>query len=348
MAAANTTGSAAPVIHLEFHYKEIDTMLAVGYAIATLVALWALCSHLSGTTRDGATTGFYVLLCLASLVRGVWFSTPYGVHVSGYVPQHLHIFEDGWGMLFLSEVAEMLGTLLLYSIFILMVVFWSDILHRAFDPHAYAASHPMRVFLSLAFFLLIFMSTGFLLFALDRIDSLLLLMYNDVAVALVSTICALSVVVYCCRIRTVLIAFLEVSKIETTARIQTVTRTGVLCASFLVLNAAFEAYMGFQMYRLQAVPDVPPQDSMSWWLLIMAKHLAEVFVLYALLYILWGASDAPAETRAQTEMRRHYEAIPDVASPTHNNGLPPSVAITVRKSSSAKRFVETHGGAHRP
>ncbi|ETW09233.1 hypothetical protein H310_01637 [Aphanomyces invadans] len=326
-----------PVFHLEFHYKEIDTMLAVGYAIATLMGLWALCAHMNGaSSRDVATTGFYLLMSLAALVRGAWFSTPYSIHVSGYVPQRLHIFDDGWTMLFLSEVAEMLGTFFLYSIFILMVVFWADILRRAFDPHAYAESHPMRVFLSLFVFLFLYVSTGFVLFVLDRIDSLLLLMYNDIAISLLSTICAVFVGIYCCRMRTVLIAFFEVSQIETTGRIQTVTRTGVLCATFLVANACFASYMGYHMYQLLMgiTAASPSNDSMSWWLFLMTKHLVEIFLLYALLFLLCGSSGPDnAESKSQSDIRRQYDPIPDApVSPTDATHM-------IRRPSSQRQFL---------
>ncbi|RQM24441.1 hypothetical protein B5M09_002600 [Aphanomyces astaci] len=331
---------APPVFHLEFHYKEIDTMLAVGYAVATFMGLWALCAHLNNVaSRDVATTGFYLLMSLASLVRGAWFSTPFSIHVSGYVPQRLHIFDDGWTMLFLSEVAEMFGTFFLYSIFILMVVFWADILRRAFEPHAYAESHPMRVFLSLLVFLFLYVSTGFALFALDRIDSLLLLMYNDIAVALLSTVCAIFVGIYCCRMRTVLIAFFEVSQIETTGRIQTVTRTGILCATFLMANACFATAMGYHMYQLLTVGSPPlraSNDSMSWWLLLMTKHLVEIFVLYALLFLLCGATAGDNDSKSsQSDIRRQYDTIPDgpQLSPLSDASI-----MATRRPSSQRQF----------
>jgi hypothetical protein len=120
----------APVIHLEFHYKNIDTVLAVGYAIATFFAFWVLCSSMNSATRDPASTGFFLLMSMTSLIRGVWYSTPLSVHVSGYVPQRLHVYEDGWLMVFISQFVEMAGTFFFYNMFVLMVVFWADILHR--------------------------------------------------------------------------------------------------------------------------------------------------------------------------------------------------------------------------
>ncbi|KDO33443.1 hypothetical protein SPRG_02250 [Saprolegnia parasitica CBS 223.65] len=301
-----------PVIHLEFHYKQFDTFLAVGYAIATLLAFWVLCCHMSGSARDPGTTGFFTLMSLAALVRSVWYATPYSVHVSGYVPQRVYIFDDGWYMLFISEIAEMAGTYILYAVFILMVVFWADILHGAFDRQD-APTYPMRVFATLCFLLGIAVSTGFALFGCNRIDSLWLLMYNDIVVVVLSLVTFVFVAIFACRMRTVLIAILEVSQVETTARIQTVTRTGFICCLFLLLNACFALVMTYHMYELQFDASIPT-GSTQWFLFIMAKHLMEIFVLYFLLWTLWSTSppDEPHMSGKSQADRRQYEKIPEL------------------------------------
>ncbi|OQS06307.1 hypothetical protein THRCLA_01648 [Thraustotheca clavata] len=268
--------------------------------------------------RDPGTTGFFTLMSLAACVRSVWFATPYSIHVSGYIPKRLYIFDDGWYMLLISEIAEMTGTYILYTIFILTVVFWADILHVAFD-RTDTRTYPMRIFATLSFLLGIAMATGFALFACNRIDSIWLLMYNDIVVVVVSFICFAFVGIFSCRMRTVLIAILEVSQIETSSRIQTVTRTGAICCVFLLLNACFALIMTYHMYQLQFDATIPT-GSTQWFLFIMAKHLIEVFVLYFLLWTLWNTT--PQDEGKQQVQRQQYDAIPDI---TKDEQMQPTV-----------------------
>jgi hypothetical protein len=170
----------------------------------------------------------------------------------------------------------------------------------------------MRIFFSLSFFIGIVMSTGFGLFMFDRMDSLWLLIYNDVVMVFLSCICLGFVTVYCCRMRTVLVAFLEVSQVETTSRIHTVTNTGITCSIFLIVNASFELFMMLRMYALEQLDEQQAtesvQDSTEWWLIIMAKHLVEIIILYCLLWTLWNRHSGDETSK------RQYEKIPDIST----------------------------------
>ncbi|CAI5725342.1 unnamed protein product [Peronospora farinosa] len=292
----------APLIHLEFRYRQVDTVLALAYGGACFFSFWAFAMHAQSPTRQAATLGFYLLMGLASLTRVLWFATPYGVQSVMVAPPRIMMNDDGWAHFLLAETVELLGSFLLYSVFVLIVVFWADMLRRLFT-HDSVRSHPLRLFVFVSSAIVTIQAIGFAAFAAKRVDSYWLMVYDDVVMCLLSIGSLAAVLVYSFRMKTVLQAFLEVSQIDTTDRIKAVNWATSICAFFLISNTVFLTY---SIVSLAHFHKAGVYLESKWWLFVASKHLVEIFVLYFLLYTLWGKSSDDAENS-----KDGYEPIPD-------------------------------------
>ncbi|CAH0487424.1 unnamed protein product [Peronospora farinosa] len=249
----------APLIHLEFRYRQVDTVLALAYGGACFFSFWAFAMHAQSPTRQAATLGFYLLMGLASLTR-------------------------------------------VLCVFVLIVVFWADMLRRLFT-HDSVRSHPLRLFVFVSSAIVTIQAIGFAAFAAKRVDSYWLMVYDDVVMCLLSIGSLAAVLVYSFRMKTVLQAFLEVSQIDTTDRIKAVNWATSICAFFLISNTVFLTY---SIVSLAHFHKAGVYLESKWWLFVASKHLVEIFVLYFLLYTLWGKSSDDAENS-----KDGYEPIPD-------------------------------------
>ncbi|KAI9915035.1 hypothetical protein PsorP6_007022 [Peronosclerospora sorghi] len=305
-------GTLAPELHLELRSQQVDTVLALAYGVACFFSFYAVAMHAQSPTRQTATLGFYVLLGLASLTRGLWCATLRGVLSVLVAPPRIWMGDDGWRPFLLAETLDWLGAVLLDSVFVLIVVFWADMLRRLFT-HESVRSHPLRLFVAVLSAMAAMQAIGMTLFALKRVDSYWLVIYDDVVQCLVSIGSLAAVLVYSFRMKTVLQAFLEVSQIDTTDRIKAVQWATAIGAVFLVSNTVFRTY---SIVRLAHVHEAGASvDATSSWscLVVASKHLVEIGVLYVLLYALWGPSSDDAEENAKDG----YERIPD--GPTYRD-----------------------------
>ncbi|RLN48018.1 hypothetical protein BBJ28_00000403 [Nothophytophthora sp. Chile5] len=294
---------AAPLIHLEFRYRQVDTVLAMAYGGACFFSFWAFAMHAQSPSRQAATLGFYLLMGLAALTRVLWFATPYGVLSVLVEPPRLMMGDAGCAQFLAAEAVELLGSCLLYGVFVLIVVFWADMLRRLFT-HESVRSHPLRLFFLVLVAIMTIQAVGFAVFVAKREDSYWLMIYDDVVMCLLSIGALAAVLVYSFRMKTVLQAFLEVSQIDTTDRIKAVNWATSICAFFLVSNGVFLIYSIVSLAHFHEAGAY--LQSKWWWLFVAAKHLVEIFVLYFLLYTLWGKSSDDAESS-----KDGYEPIPD-------------------------------------
>ncbi|KAJ0397347.1 hypothetical protein P43SY_008166 [Pythium insidiosum] len=305
LASANATDVDAPVIRVEFQYRQVDTILAVAYGLATFFAFWAFAMHAQSPSRQTATLGFYLLMGLAALTRTLWFSSPFGVMSVIMEPPRLSVGDDGWIEFLASEVVELLGSYLLYSIFVLIVVFWADMLRRLFT-HDMVRSHPLRLFFILLGAVMTIQALGIAVFVTNGADSYGLMLYDDILLMLVSLASLIAITVYSYKMKTVLQAFLEVSQIDTTDRIKAVNWASAICSVFLVFNTFLLCYSTVSIAQFHRVDVL--LDAKTWWLFVASKHLLEIIALYLLLYSFWGKS-------SDDEQRKDgYEQIPDVLS----------------------------------
>jgi hypothetical protein len=262
--------------------------------------------HVQSTSTETATIGFYLLMGLAALTRTLWFATSYGIISMILEQTEIMMGDEGWERFLLTEAVEMLGSFFIYSIFVLIVVFWADMLRRLFT-HEHVRSHPLRNFCFILGSVLCLQAFGFGIFMLQKASSFWLMTYDAIILCGLTFGCLVSILIYSYRMRTVLQAFLDVSHIDTTDRIKAVNWATSISVFFLVVNSIYLCYSIISLVFFHQV-DAFLDSKRWWWVLVAYKHLIEIFVLYSLLFTLWGKSNKEENHQQQKE---GYEPIPD-------------------------------------
>ena len=104
-----------------------------------------------GGAETTVVTAFYSLILATSALRAIWFLIPSSWMVPSYVPSAVMAFDPNdrsWIGAFISQILQSAGSLCLFGIFILILVYWADILKKYFYPGA-RRSRPMSTFLIL-------------------------------------------------------------------------------------------------------------------------------------------------------------------------------------------------------
>lgn len=267
--------------------------------------LW---SQSQGGAETTVVTAFYSLILLTSALRAVWFFIPKASIESSYTPSATMAFQEpGWAGVFVSEVLVMSGSVCLFSIFILILVYWADILKKYFFPGA-RRTKPMTIFLVLVLSLVFVEVLNSALFLCQVYSAEGMLLVNALLLAIVSIVCVAEITIFSNKFRTVLLTLGAINQVSTESQVKRITWITVTGNLFFATRAALEIVFSFSLiiywYHYGNVDKVLSHT--SWDVYIWVKHLSEVAILWLMLYILqsrFAATSAPSRTE--------YQQVPD-------------------------------------
>lgn len=115
--------------------RYLDYVLGLSFLITAGLAFSRMRSNTSASTTATETTvvtAFYSLIFATSVCRSLYFLVPASVWQPSYTPSALYAFDskEPWIRYTLAECTVSAGSLCLFSIFILILVYWSDILQK--------------------------------------------------------------------------------------------------------------------------------------------------------------------------------------------------------------------------
>ena len=125
--------------HEETNYEySLDLSLGIAFSLISLISIFRLVSALPSLKEYFKQSGgghvisaFYFLILLTSLLRSIWFLIPSETVEGSYVPVMQWAYSSKhWIGTLTSEILLSLGSLSLFSIFILMAAFWAHMLRR--------------------------------------------------------------------------------------------------------------------------------------------------------------------------------------------------------------------------
>eukprot|EP00986_Skeletonema_menzelii_P015922 scaffold12989_cov157-Skeletonema_menzelii.AAC.4 len=147
--------SQIPETTFEFYS---DATLGVAFLATAIIAAKRMSySRSQGGAETTVVTAFYSLILLTATLRTIWLIVPSTFWSPYYTPHAVMAFDPNhpeWVLKFLEILLVGAGSLCLFSIFILILVYWADILKKYFYPGA-RRSKPMVTFLVLVSVLLI-------------------------------------------------------------------------------------------------------------------------------------------------------------------------------------------------
>jgi hypothetical protein len=283
--------------------KSIDVIFGIAFFITAIFAAkrmsWT--RQQQGGAETTVVTAFYSLILVTSVMRAVWFLIPATVWSPSYVPVAIFAWDPehpSWLGAFLSELVLTAGSLALFSIFILILVYWADILKKYFHP-ASRRSIPMVTFLGLVALLVALEIVNVICFLCKLYTTEGMILFNSVLLATVSIVCVCEITIFSHRFRTVLKTLGAINQVSTDSQVKRIVWITVTGNLFFFTRAFLETI--FCVYLLlwwKEEHTVARVFSHTWWdTYVLVKFLSEVTILSLMLYILQSRFASPATNR---------------------------------------------------
>lgn len=265
-------------------------------------------------------TAFYTLILITSVLRSVWFLIPNTVLEPTYVPHAVKAFDPNhpsWLGGFISEEILTAGSLFLFSIFILILVYWDDILKKYFSP-GMPRRRPMQTFTKIFSVLLIVEFSNAIFFLTRIYSSEGMILVNSILLAFVSIVCVIQITIFSNKFRTVLQTLGAINQVSTEAQVKRIVWITVTGNAFFFTRAALDLVYAFILIvywtKNQTVAKVFSHP--MWDTYVIIKHWSEVIILGLMLYILQirftAANDAGlGGTNGVARNREGYQNVPE-------------------------------------
>jgi len=300
-----------------------DAVLGVAFLIIAMVAAQRMAwSNKQDGTDTSVVTAFYSLILCTSTIRSIWFLIPNSVFKQTYTPEARLAFSNtSWVGVFLSEIILSLGSLGLFSIFILILVYWADILKKYFQP-GLTRSKPMKTFKNIVLFLFGVQILNAVLFLNSIYSSEAMRLVNAILLASVSITCVIEITIFSHKFRTVLQTLGAINQVSTESqnkRIVWITVTGNL---FFFTRAFLEIiFTSTLIIYWHKNGNVDETFSHRWWdAYVLIKHWSEVAILALMLYILQSRFTT---NNLSTGNREGYNRVPEA----EEDDVPKNVSI---------------------
>mmetsp|Transcript_4317 Transcript_4317/g.10418 ORF Transcript_4317/g.10418 Transcript_4317/m.10418 type:complete len:359 (-) Transcript_4317:289-1365(-) len=303
-----------------------ETWMDIVFGTLFLVTAVFAAKRMSWTRQNSGAettvvTAFYSLIFVTSILRAIWFLIPATVWTPSYTPVAIYAFDTdhpAWLGAFFSEFVLTMGSLSLFSIFILILVYWADILKKYFHPASRRAI-PMVVFLAWVSFLVVLEIGNIAAFFFQLYTTEGMILFNSFLLAIVSFVCVYQITVFSHRFKTVLKTLGAINQVSTESqvtRIVWITMTGNL---FFFTRAFLESIFCFYLYVYwKEEHTVARSFSHPFWdKFVGVKFFSELVILSLMLYILQsrfsgGSSSSVTTTSSDSDSRpTGYVTVPN-------------------------------------
>mmetsp|Transcript_22624 Transcript_22624/g.28545 ORF Transcript_22624/g.28545 Transcript_22624/m.28545 type:complete len:353 (-) Transcript_22624:263-1321(-) len=328
--AGGDSADMIPFVRNETQMEYIsDLVLGCAFLLVGLAAAQRMrWSRDQGGAETNVVTAFYSLILLTSLFRSTYFLIPNSILEPSYVPHAVMAFDPdhpSWIGGFISEEILTAGSLCLFSIFILILVYWADILKKYFSPGA-RRSRPMHTFSNIFLGLLTIEVINAVFFLLRVYSSEGMILVNAILMAIVSIVCVVEITIFSHKFRTVLQTLGAINQVSTESQVKRIVWITVTGNLFFFTRAFIEAIFACMLIvywtKYGTVAEV--FNHSLWDTYMMLKHWSEVAILGLMLYILQsrftssvagaggsGNPGAGGNSNGGPRNRNNYQQIPE-------------------------------------
>jgi hypothetical protein len=293
----------------------LDMVMGLAFLITAIFAAKRMTwTRQQGGAETTVVTAFYSLILVTSVFRAVWLLIPATVWTPSYTPVAVFAWDPdhpSWVGAALSEAVLTAGSLALFSIFILILVYWADILKKYFHP-ASRRSIPMVTFLGLvaALVALELVNIGCFLCKLYSTEGMIL--FNSLLLAVVSMVCVFEITLFSNRFRTVLKTLGAINQVSTDSQVRRIVWITVTGNLFFFTRAFLETILCvWLLLWWKEEHTVARVFTHTWWDTYVAiKFISEVTILSLMLYILQSRFASAAASSAGRPAG--YVSVPNV------------------------------------
>lgn len=293
--STGTGGSSSSPVGFEETFFEgaFDIVLGLAFLITAYVAFRRMSvsqQQPQGGAETTVVTAFYSLIFATSCLRAIWFLVPSRVWQPSYTPIAVFAWDQehpAWVGASLSELTVTAGSLTLFSIFILILVYWADILKKYFHPGS-RRMLPMFAFFALVLTLVGLEILNVVMFLLKFYTTEGMILFNACLLALVSMICVCEITIFSHKFRTVLKTLGAINQVSTDAQVKRIVWITVTGNLFFFTRAFLEAlFAGTLCVYWREHHSVAKAFTHVWWdTYVLFKYSSEVTILALMLYIL--------------------------------------------------------------
>lgn len=292
---------------------EVYTDYALGLAFVVTAAIAFQRMRANRAVGSGAettvVTAFYSLIFASAALRSIYFLIPATVWQPSYTPSALYAWDNEypWVRYTLSELTVTAGSLTLFSIFILILVYWADILKKYYNPGS-RRSVPMMTFLSLVAALVAAEVLNLVLFLSRKYTTEGMILFNAVLLSLTSIVCVAEITIFSNKFQNVLQTLGAINQVSTDSqvrRIVWITVTGNLFfCSRAILETIFATMLFVWWWKTGSVDRA--FSHMSWDIFTLVKYISELTILALMLHILQSRFNGATP-------QQQYDKVPDAA-----------------------------------
>jgi hypothetical protein len=300
-----------------------DYALGLAFLVTAAVAFQRMRANRSSNAGSAAAggaettvvTAFYSLIFASAGLRSIYFLIPATVWQPSYTPSALYAWDDHspWVRYTLSELTVTAGSLTLFSIFILILVYWADILKKYYNPGS-RRSVPMATFLSLVAALVAAEALNLILFLSRKYTTEGMILFNAVLLSVTSVVCVAEITIFSNKFQNVLQTLGAINQVSTDSqvrRIVWITVTGNLFfCSRAILETIFSSTLFIWWWKTGSVARA--FSHFSWDIYTLIKYLSELTILALMLHILQsrfsGAVSAPPQ------QQQGYTKVPEAVA----------------------------------
>jgi len=269
-----------------------------------------------GGSETTVVTAFYTLILITASFRSVWFLIPNSFLKPNYTPSSVMAFSDEyphWFGAFMSQIILSSGSLSLFSIFILILVYWADILKKYFYPGA-QRSKPMATFVVIVCVLIGIEITNSVCFLMKLYSTEAMILLNAIVLAFVSVVCVFQISVFSHKFRTVLKTLGHINQVSTESQVKRIVWITVTGNAFFTTRAVLEIYFAGTLYYFwRKHGNVDKVFTHGYWdTFILLTYLSEFAILCLMLYILKSKF---TKVSGNPPRRDQYSKIPDGQEP---------------------------------
>ena len=292
LAEVDDSGTSSSSAGGETRFEQVlDLVMGIAFLMTAIFAA----KRMSWTRQQGGAettvvTAFYSLILVTSVLRAVWFLIPATVWSPSYTPVAVFAWDPehaSWVGSALSEAVLTAGSLALFSIFILILVYWADILKKYFHP-ASRRSIPMATFLALVALLVGLELINIVCFLLKLYTTEGMILFNSILLAVVSMVCVFEITLFSNRFRTVLKTLGAINQVSTDSQVKRIVWITVTGNLFFFTRAFLETILCvWLLLWWKDEHTVARVFTHAWWdTYVVIKFLSEVTILSLMLYIL--------------------------------------------------------------
>lgn len=275
-----------------------------------------------GAAESAVMTSFYSLILATALLRALYFLIPAAWWQPSYTPVAVYAWDTAehpaWVGYALAELTVTVGSLTLFSIFILILVYWADILKKYYNPGS-RRNLPMSTFLLLVLLLVGTELINIILFLAGYYTTEGMILFNAALLAITSMVCVAQITLFSRKFQNVLKTLGAINQVSTDSQVRRIVWITVTGNLFFLTRAGLETiFAAYLMAFWWQHNTVARAFSHAWWdSYTVAKYTSELTILALMLHILQSRfSNTSTSSTAQPPQATNaagYSKVPDAS-----------------------------------